>query len=311
MKSTEHSFLWKPSVSDLGRAASTGWLRALPAEPVVLSTVLSASNISLRAAAQLMLWAVGHSCATCLLSDQPTSFYALKLSEMLKLQTRQQGLTLTKLQGDTGHSAWRGHSAARALNLFQIDSHQQQMPHDISISCCRSPITACPICLSRASLCGFTLPRFEGAGIFQWHLWLPVPHFPFHGGPAGAAPGGGPAGLAGDDGGRWERGSALPGPRLNSRGSDWMAPKSNGTVSFSFTRVLCWAVGSFWVGFIEPDVHGFVSEVLLWGLRKTASQYLVQWLDLCFLLCTLCLVLVSKKFSVNEFCFRGLRKGIL
>lgn len=286
MKSTEHNFLWKPSVSDLGHAASAGWLRALPAEPVP-STVLSASDISLRAAAQPVLWALGYCCGTrvfCLIS--PPKNCPLKLSEVLKLQTPvSKGLPLSKSQGDTGHSAGRGQDAAPALNLLKINSRQQQMPHDISNPCCRSPMAACPICLSCASLCGFILPRFEGAGILQWHFWLPVPHFPFHGGPAGAAPGGGPEGLAGDDGGRWERGSALPGSRLNSGGSDWMAPKSNGTVSLSFTHVLCRAVGSSWVHFIKPNVQGIVSEVLLWGLRKAAAQYLVQWL-MCSLMYT-------------------------
>lgn len=297
MKSTEHSFLWKPSVSDLGRAASTGWLRALLAEPV-LSAVLSASKIleCSSPAYALSCWAL-----LCHVSSVWSAHLLLSTKTVRDVETPntcQQGLTPLQVARWYRAQCMEGAQCSTCTE-FKINSRQQQMPHDISNPCCRSPIAACPICLSYASLCGFTLPRFEGAGIFQWHLWLPVPHFSFHGGPAGAAPGGGPAGLAGDDGGRWERGSALPGPRLNSRGSDWMAPKSNGTVSLSFTRVLCWAVGSFWVGFVEPNLQGFVSEVLLWGLRKAAAQYLVQWLGLCFLWCTLCLALVSKKFSVN------------
>lgn len=257
--------------------------------------ILESSSPACALSSWVLLW------HTCLLSDRPTSFCPLKLSEMLKLQTPvSKGLPLSKSQGDTGHSAGRGQDAAPALNLLKINSRQQQMPHDISNPCCRSPMAACPICLSCASLCGFILPRFEGAGILQWHFWLPVPHFPFHGGPAGAAPGGGPAGLAGDDGGRWERGSALPGSRLNSGGSDWMAPKSNGTVSLSFTHVLCRAVRSSWVRFIKPNVQGIVSEVLLWGLRKAAAQYLVQWL-MCSLMYTVPCFGEQKIFSKWSF----------
>lgn len=109
----------------------------------------------------------------------------------------------------------------------------EQMLRSISQPCCVSDLLA--LCLTP---CDFAPSRFKGTGVLQWHLWLPVPHLPLHGEPAGTAPGGGLEGLAGDDGSGWEGGATLPGPRLNGNGSDWMAPKSNGKVLPYFTCVL-------------------------------------------------------------------------
>lgn len=154
--------------------------------------------------------------------------------------------------------------------------------------------------------CNFAPSRFEGTGVLQWHLWLPVPHLSLHGGPAGTAPGGGLTGLAGDDGGRWERGAALPGPGLNGGGSDWMAPKSNGTVSPRFTPnalvspvtcllnqlrqwvyVLCRHLKT-----LEKVSKNLREEVLVWrwycgALEKLSLKYHVQWVGLCFLCTTM------------------------
>lgn len=136
--------------------------------------------------------------------------------------------------------------------------------------------------------------RFQGSGIFQRHLWLPVPHVPVHGGPAGSAPRGGFEGLAGDDGGGREGGAALPGPGFYSRGSHRVAPESNGTVSPCFylyqARFGCW-LG--WLCFTQLFVKcrvGVGEEIWFWRcccgvLEKLLLSSLVQWVGLCCLWC--------------------------
>lgn len=70
--------------------------------------------------------------------------------------------------------------------------------------------------------------RFQGSGLLQRVVWLPVTHLPFHGQPAGAAPFGRPEGRPWVDGHRGKGESTLPDPWLHSWQSGWVAPWSPG-----------------------------------------------------------------------------------
>lgn len=78
-----------------------------------------------------------------------------------------------------------------------------------------------------------------------------------------------------------------------------MAPKSNGMVLPRFTCVLCRAFESFRVGFKEPKVQGFIWRCYCGVSEELLPKYFVQQVGLHFLRCILCLILVSRSFSIT------------
>lgn len=81
------------------------------------------------------------------------------------------------------------------------------------------------------------LLRFQGSGLLQWHVWLPVTNIAVHGRAAGAAPSGGLARRAGVDGRRREGGPPLPDSRLHSRQPGGVAAWTLGV--WAFKRNCC------------------------------------------------------------------------
>lgn len=90
-----------------------------------------------------------------------------------------------------------------------------------------------------------------------------------------------------------------------------MAPKSNGMVLPHFTCVLCRAFESFRVGFKEPKVQGFIWRCYSGVSEELLPKYFVQQVGFHFLRCILCLILVSRSFSVTGVSTQRVRESHL